>query len=117
MGAPTWPPAPNRSQRPGGAVAALALLVGGGWRRAGEPQREVDDHRRALADGALDLDRSLVILDDLQRHGEAETGALPFRLGGEEGLEDLVPVLRGDAHPGIADPRRDVPHVRGAPAS
>ena len=41
-----------------------------------------------------DADAALVVLDDLLDDGEAEAGALGF--AGEEGLEDVLCLVRGD---------------------
>ena len=42
-------------------------------------------------------------LDDPVDDGQAQTRALARRLGGEKGLEDLVPDLRGDAATGVGE--------------
>ena len=45
----------------------------------------------------VDLEIAAVHLDDAVADGQAQPGALPLFLGGEEGLEDLLQVLRRDA--------------------
>src|SRR5690606_37453860 len=65
----------------------------------GEAQREA----RALADLALHLERPAGGGDDAVDHHEAEPGALADRPGGEEGLEDAVEVLLGDALARVLD--------------
>src|SRR5215510_8702790 len=53
---------------------------------------------------AVDLDRSGVLLDhDVVADGEAEAGAFAGRLGGEEGVEHLLPYLGRNAGAVVAD--------------
>ena len=42
-----------------------------------------------------------VLLDDAEAHGQAQTGAPAHFLGGKEGLENVVQILRGDAATGV----------------
>ena len=72
-----------------------AVSTGGG---------QADPEDAAPARRALHLDRALVIADDLGRDEQAEAGAAPGLLRGEERLEDLPPLRR--AHPLPA-----VPHL------
>src|SRR5947199_4692180 len=65
--------------------------------------RQDQGQPRTLADLALDPDLAPVRGDDAVADGEAEAGALSDRLGGEEGAEDLVQVLRWDAHAVVGD--------------
>ena len=44
-----------------------------------------------------------MILDDFLSGGEAEAGAFAGFLGGEEGFEDALAILRGDAAAVVAD--------------
>src|SRR5439155_5220279 len=65
--------------------------------------RQDQGQPRTLADLALDPDLAPVRGDDAVADGEAEAGALSDRLGGEERAEDLVQVLRWDAHAVVGD--------------
>jgi len=64
--------------------------------------RQVQDEYRPLPRFALAGDGPPVSFDDCFADGEAEAGAL-FSLGGEEGVENLVPDLRADSRPVIGD--------------
>src|SRR6187397_2644406 len=60
-----------------------------------------------LGEGAglrIDLDRSSMLLDhDVVADGEAEAGAFAGRLGGEEGIEDLLAHVGRNAGAVVAD--------------
>ena len=105
------------------------------WRRAASRHRsEQIRHRmafglpRALAQPAAGrgtscpgpvrchLDAAVVLLDDAVGQRQAQAGALAHRLGGEEGVEDAVEVLRRDALAGVGDlrPRLRSPLAAGA---
>src|SRR6516162_1474268 len=81
-----------------------------------QPYRELGE----LTDFAVDRDRAPVLLCyDLVAYGQAKPRALTRRLGGEEGLEQLLPVFRRNADPVVAHPdldangdfaRRDLQH-------
>ena len=57
--------------------------------------RQIDLHRRAFADFAVDLHVAAGLLDEAIDLAEAEAGALPFVLGREERLERRAPSHRG----------------------
>src|SRR6185312_12970152 len=65
--------------------------------------RQVDPERGPPVDLAGDADMAARLADEAIDHAEAEARALARRLGGEEGLEDLVHVRRQDAVAGVAD--------------
>ena len=63
---------------------------------------------------ALDFDLALVGLDNAVHDGQAESRPLPFRFGGEKGIEDMIQILFRDAetcipHCDEGPMRRDVP--------
>src|SRR5204863_4127290 len=66
-GRPEMPPDPQRSGRPGAAVAALVKPPGPG-------RPEIAPRRRSLADGWLAEHAGLVTLDQLEVDGGAEAG-------------------------------------------
>jgi hypothetical protein len=82
------------------------------------PQK--DGHPGAFLRLAVDGDFSLVRFDDFQGDGQSQPAA--FGLGGKEGLENLVPDLRGDSRTGITDLHENPTHLptgahgQGAPA-
>src|SRR5512138_657274 len=69
-----------------------------------------DDHGRAAAELAFDVDLAAVHLHDPIGNGEAEAGALSSRLGRKEWSEELVQVLRRDAAARIGNQYLD--HIR-----
>src|SRR5215472_14801085 len=69
-----------------------------------QPYRELSE----VADFALDRDRAAVLLGhDIEADRQAEPGALAGRLGGEERLEQLLPVFPGNADTVVAHPDLD----------
>src|SRR6476661_2070229 len=67
-------------------------------RWCGAPTGQPHGELGKLADLALNLDRPAMLLrDDVVADREAQPGALSGRLGGDEGLEQLVAHLRRDA--------------------
>src|SRR5688572_12275627 len=59
---------------------------------------QADDETRALSWSALDVELSTVFgNDDRPRDGEPLAGTFADGLGGEERIEDLVEMLRGNA--------------------
>src|SRR5690606_1373516 len=69
--------------------------------------RQVHDKGRPDADGAVDGDRSALLLDGPLDRREPEPGPAPDRLGREEGLEDPQAQRLVDPGPGVADPQLD----------
>ena len=71
---------------------------------------------RSLAHGALDLDVAAVFFDDTIAHGQTQAGSLGRVLCREEGIEDLVQVLLGDARAAYPKKRsrRGFPLMPGA---
>lgn len=47
--------------------------------------------------GGFDLDGPLVVFDDFESQAETQAGSQTDILGGEEGVEDLVPDVFGNA--------------------
>ncbi len=102
------------------SVAAGRLVVLGRLlrlRRGAREARQQQDHLRTLANLAHDLHRAARLAHEAVQHRQAETRALAYRLGGEEGLEHplqhvgrhaLTLVLDGDPHvvAGAAGARR-----------
>ena len=84
-------------------TSAPASPTGRRRRAPATGDRQPHDHRRALADLALDVERAAVPLDDAVDHRQAEAGALLLRR--EERVEDLRQVVRRDA-------RRRCPRTR-----
>ena len=86
------------------------------WQRTAEwsirRARGDHDERRPDPELRLDLERAAVVEDDLAGDGEAEARAFAGRLGREEGREDLVADVVGDARARVAD--RDDHLVGGA---
>ena len=71
---------------------------------AGQPYRELGE----VADLAIDRERTAVLLrDDLVGDRQAEAGAFAGRLGGEERLEQFIPVFRRNADTVVAHPDLD----------
>src|SRR5215470_16946910 len=69
-----------------------------------QPYRELGE----VTDFAVDRDRAPVLLGyDLVAYGQAKPRALTRRLGGEEGLEQLLPVFRRNADAVVAHPDLD----------
>jgi hypothetical protein len=67
-----------------------------------------DDELGELAALGVDRQAAAVLLDDdVVTDGEAEAGALPGRLGREEGLEDTRPHLVGEAVAVVSNPELD----------
>src|SRR6202011_3393980 len=62
-----------------------------------------DLERRALAEPAVDADRSAAVFDDAEHGGEAEARSLPDLLRREEGLEDARACRLVHAAPRVAD--------------
>src|SRR4029450_3057399 len=83
-----------------GDPAAVAL-------RHSRVARQLDDEGGALSELAVHVDGAAVVEHDAARDGEPEASALAARLGGEEGLEDPLERVRGDARPRIFDPDLD----------
>ncbi len=66
--------------------------------------RQLDAEQGAAAAGAAgDGQAALVQLEDALRDGEAEPSALAGRLGGEEGVEDHLAQLLGNARAAVLD--------------
>src|SRR6266545_608931 len=88
---------------PGAAsvMAPSSLRLAPLFNRGRSLERQPDDEGRPHAGRAPHLERPPVVVDDALHHGEAEPGA--GRLGGEEGLEDAVAHLVGDARAGVRD--------------
>lgn len=70
-------------------------------RLGGARQRHHGQNAAVRAVG--DLDAAAVLADDAPANGEAQAGAVADRLGGEEGIEDVVQVLLGDAGAGVGN--------------
>ncbi len=70
---------------------------------AGVGARQVDLDRGADPRLALDLDAAARLLDEAVDHGEAQAGAAPRTLGGEEGLEDALDHRLLHAAAGVGD--------------
>src|SRR5438034_8270302 len=100
MGAPTWPPYPQRSSRPGEAAALLDMTQlrrsgrFGEWPRAQDARDLLGVQRLALEQGARERVQLLdVFLEDLPRARRAfEHDALDLAVDGEGGL--LAGILR-----------------------
>src|SRR5438045_8542038 len=82
----------------------------GRWRLARHAvhAREMDGERRPLARLARHPDTAAALLDDAVHGRQAQTGPLARLLGGEEGLEDLLPRALVNPHPPIAHRAEDV---------
>ncbi len=78
--------------------------------------REKDSEDGATAGLAVDFDPSVMILDDPVADREAEPGATPRRLGGEERLEDLAQIRTGNPHAGVLDLDHHLIRPPAAPA-
>ncbi|MPN53501.1 hypothetical protein SDC9_201165 [bioreactor metagenome] len=66
-------------------------------------QWQPDPEHAALARRAADVDAPPVLADDVIGHRQAESGPLADRLGGVEGLEDVLHDLRRHALAGVFD--------------
>src|SRR5205823_10126386 len=66
-----------------------------------------DAHRGALPNLAVDLHLSVVLLNDAPTDRQAESGALPFRLRGEERLENAIQNLGRNAGPSVGNLQED----------
>src|SRR6201990_120516 len=66
--------------------------------------RQRDDELGKNAGLGFDIDPAAMLLDDdVVSHGEAEPRSFPGRLGGEEGIEHLLPHLGRNAGAVVAD--------------
>src|SRR5437899_1812212 len=85
------------------SVVVTSRLLGrpGGLGGRALDQGQLDHERRSLAGLALDGDGAAVLLDDAATERQPEPRPLARGLRREEGLEDLLPDLRGNAGPGI----------------
>ena len=79
----------SRTRSPGGTVRWRPALCAAGGGRVLRP-RNVHRDRRALAEGAVDRDGTLGLLDEPVDGAQAEAGAATELLGGEEGLEGAL---------------------------
>src|SRR3990172_13340798 len=71
-----------------------------------DPHRQIDEHRRALADRAPQLYRTVMLLNDPVSKGEPEARALAHHalmLGRKEGIEDLLDIPLRDTAAEIGD--------------
>src|SRR5262245_2653214 len=97
MGAPTWPPYPQRSERPGGAVTLLciasALRLGGG--RAHDVRGVVEHHLPAVGLALEDVRRD----DRRDRHAASHLGEDVLGAGdpGETARDGELHVADGEA--------------------
>ncbi len=97
---------------------AMPGMVGGGLlllglrrldrRLDGDVPGEEDAEGRAAPHLGIAEDEAAGLLDDAIDHGQAEAGALADFLGGEEGVEDLVADIGGNAGAGVLDLDDDV---------
>jgi len=69
---------------------------------------QIDLDRRTMALLAIDADVAARLLDEAVHHREPKAGAFAARFGGEEGLEDFIENVRGDAAAGIRDTQQRV---------
>ncbi len=76
---------------------------GFGHRGAGDVHRQEDAEGRALAHLGVHRDPAVRLLDDAVDRGQAEARPLAHRLGGEEGVEDLVDHAGLDAGAVVGD--------------
>ena len=74
----------------------------------GDRTRQEDAEHRAAGLRGIDLDPAVVVLDDAVADRQAQARPLPRVLGGEERLEDLVAIGRGDAAAGVGDRQHHV---------
>ena len=68
---------------------------------------EIDAESGPLADFAVNVDPSLVLLNDAEDRGEAEAGAFADFLGSEEWLENLLKQFRRNPGSGVGDAKTD----------
>ena len=87
------------------ALARRCTALGGRCGRCAGGQ--VDFKHRAFAEFAGDFDPAAMLLHDAMHGGEAEAGALALLLRGEEGLEDALQLLGGNAAATVADAQAD----------
>ena len=76
-----------------------------------QPARQIERDGRAFAQRRGQGDGAARLAREAEELRESETGALAERLGGEEGLENAVEILRRDAAAGVLD--RDPDEVAG----
>ena len=69
----------------------------GGARAAGLSHGKEDPEEAALPRGALELDAAAVLLDDVPRDGQTQSGPGRRILGGEECIENAFEAIRGYA--------------------
>ena len=82
--------------------------------RGGVDGGQVDGEDGAFAEFGVDVDEAFMAFDDGDDGGEAEAGAFVDVLGGEEGLEDFVEHIGGNADAGVGDVDFDVASRFGA---
>src|ERR1700693_2968349 len=99
-----YPPELRRSWRPSRISASssttriLALSMDGFL-----AYREFEAERSAFARSAADLDGAAVLLHDAVADRKPQARSFAGGLGGEEGVENTVEQLAGDAHAGVGD--------------
>ena len=71
--------------------------------RSGFGARQIDRHRGAFANAAVDPDLAARLVREAENLAEAETGALADRLGGEERLERALDDVGRHAAAGVGD--------------
>src|SRR5579871_128358 len=94
-------------------VVPSGLVVGSAPRR---PQGQAHAEGAAAPDGAVDFDGAAVIADDAEADRQPQPRPLTHRAGGEERLEEVRPVLRGNAAAVVLDLDHDLLPRAGAGA-
>ena len=87
-----------------GRHLGLRFLGSDGLIRPGQ----IDFECRADSGLAVHINVAAALLDHPIDHGEAETGALAFLFGGEEGFKDPGSSRRVHAHAGVGDAQQDI---------
>src|SRR5438132_13904146 len=83
-------------------------LLGPAMLLRGAPGRDLLERKRhgelgALADGAVALDRALMVADDAVGDGQPEAGAAADRLRREKRVVDARQIFRGNARAGVGN--------------
>src|SRR5258708_4829256 len=99
----------SRKRRPVRSGRSMAISVGRrflgrtrGAVVAAGTFRQIDLHRRAMTDCAVDPDVAVRLLDEAVDHAETEPGTLADILGREERLEDAIQHVLRHALSGVA---------------